>query len=289
MEIFIAKEAGACYGVNRSLEIACDASKKSKNVATFGPLIHNPLVVEKLRLQYGINKVENIDQAIKNKVDTLVIRSHGVTIDILDKANKEGLKIVDSTCPYVKKVQETAKDLAIKFGHVVVVGKAGHPEVESVCSYISDSNAQYYVLQSNEEIDKHIDLLKGAKTLGVVSQTTQSAEVFDNIVNKLKTSGLRLSVKNTICGATKKRQNAAEELSKSVDAFIVLGGYNSSNTNHLADICKKHCPNTFHIETFDDLNITKIKNCKKLGISAGASTPQNQIDELIEKINKSIK
>lgn len=286
MKIIVAKEAGACYGVDRSLDIVKQAFNSSSNIATLGSLIHNPLVVKDLKDNYNIQKVENLDEAILNHIDTLVIRSHGISIKAQNEAKNLGINLIDATCPHVKKVQQTAEELAIKYGHVIVIGKAGHPEVESVCSYVAANNARYYVCQTSEEIDevaKQIDNCCGL--IGVVSQTTQSAQTFEEIIKQLKDKGFELDIKNTICGATKKRQQAVMDLSKKVDAFVVLGGHNSSNTSHLANLCKQNCPKTFHIESIEELDLTKLKDCETIGLSAGASTPQSQIDNVLEELS----
>lgn len=289
MDIVIAKEAGACYGVNRSLDIVKDAAKDYKNTATYGSLIHNPIVVEQLRNDYAVDKIESLDTVSSHNVETLVIRSHGVVLDVLNKAEEMGLNIIDATCPHVKKVQDTAAKLAEELGHVIVIGKTGHPEVEGVCSYVAAKDAKFYVLQKKDELENTLPHLKKIEgKIGVVSQTTQSVDVFNVLIEAMEKQGLDLKVKNTICGATKHRQEAAEELSKKVDAIIVLGGHNSSNTTHLAELCSKHCKKTFHVENFDEFSINDINGCEHIGLTAGASTPQSQIEDFINTLEQHI-
>lgn len=242
MEIIVAKNAGACYGVTRSLEIVTDVAKQGKITATLGELIHNPLVVQDLKENFGVGSVDSVDDALNNNVEKLIIRSHGVSLDILDQAQKSGIEIIDATCPYVKNVQNTASILASLYPAVIIIGKAGHPEIKSVSSFITKQGTKCFVGETREEIDEFIDeVLALNDSAGVVSQTTQSAEVFEDMLEYLRQKGLKLEVENTICAATKKRQESAEELAGQVDVMIIIGGHNSSNTNHLAQLCKKHC------------------------------------------------
>ena len=269
MRVILADKAGACYGVNRSLEMVTKAASESNNVATLGALIHNPVVVEELETKYGVRTLDNV----ASDVDTIVIRSHGVTLDVQREAEKKCKHIVDATCPHVKAVQKAAADLAKKYGQVIVVGKEGHPEVESVRSYVLDAGAKCYVWQRVE------DIVPLTGTVGVVSQTTQSQEAFQNIIENL--SDFNLDIKNTICAATQQRQDAALKLSYDVDAFVVIGGHNSSNTTHLAEIVSANCCNTYHIETHDDLVGVDFSCCKTIGVTAGASTPKSQIEPIV--------
>lgn len=286
MEIIVAKNAGACYGVSRSLDLALKAAKSGKKVATLGELIHNPLVVKNLHDEYNIAVVDSIDQAKAEVIDTLIIRSHGVPIDILQEAKNSGIEVVDATCPYVKNVCSAASLLAGLYPSVIIIGKIGHPEVESVASYIRAVGSKSYIAETSEEIDKFLlEILALNDVVGVVSQTTQSVEVFDDMIKYLKDKGVKAEVENTICVATKKRQDSAIELSKKVDAMIVVGGHNSSNTNHLAELCRDNCPKVYHIESEAELKETDFTGVKKLGVSAGASTPKQQIDDIIRFLN----
>lgn len=269
MKVILADKAGACYGVNRSLEMVTKAASESNNVATLGALIHNPVVVEELETKYGVRTLDNVS----SDVDTIVIRSHGVTLDVQHEAEKKCKHIVDATCPHVKAVQRAAYDLAKKYGQVIVVGKEGHPEVESVRSYVLDAGAKCYVWQRVE------DIVSLSGTVGVVSQTTQSQETFQKILDNLS---FDVDVENTICAATQQRQDAALKLSYDVDTFVVIGGRNSSNTTHLAEIVSANCPKTYHIETLDDLAGVDFCDAKTIGVTAGASTPKSQIEPIVE-------
>lgn len=285
MEIIVAKNAGACYGVTRSLDLALKTTKSENKVATLGELIHNPLVVQDLNDKYGVSSVQSVDEAKANDVNKLIIRSHGVPLDVLREAQDSGIKTVDATCPYVKNVARSASLLAGLYSAVIIIGKTGHPEVESVSSYVHSAGSKSYVFETFAECDKFLpELLKLNEPVGVVSQTTQSVEVFDSIVKYLKNYGIKVEVENTICVATKKRQESAEELSRQVDVMLVIGGHNSSNTNHLADLCREHCERVFHIESEKELKEISLSGVNKLGITAGASTPKSQINEIIKFI-----
>lgn len=286
MQINIANNAGACYGVNRSLDIVKDAASKYTNIATLGDLIHNPAVVKDLRDKYSIKSVESVSQAVESGIEVLIIRSHGVSLDVIDQAKSAGIKIIDATCPYVKNVQNTAMILAGLYPAVIIIGKLGHPEIESVASYVKAQSTKCFIVQTKQEIDRILPELKSINdSIGVVSQTTQSAPVFDEIVDYLSSQGIKLEIENTICASTKKRQNAAIELSKKSQAMIVLGGKNSSNTNHLADLCKDNCEHVYHIETANELNPKWLENVSNLGITAGASTPKEHIEKLLSYLN----
>lgn len=279
MEIFVAKNAGACYGVTRSLDLA---SKASGKCGTLGELIHNPLVVKDLADNKGLIKVNSVKEALDKGIEKLIIRSHGVPLEVLSEAQESGIEIIDATCPYVKNVASSASLLAGLYPAVIIVGKEGHPEVESVASYIRAAGSKCYVGEDHEEIDKFLpEIIRLNDLIGVVSQTTQSVEVFEEMVKYLQDKGVKVEVENTICVATKKRQESAAELAKKVDAMLVIGGHNSSNTAHLAALCRQNCDKVFHVESKDELKKVDLSDINKLGITAGASTPKSQIEQII--------
>ena len=285
MEICVAKNAGACYGVSRSLDIVKGSCNDSGKIATLGELIHNPLVVKDLSDELGVSVVKSVKEAAEKGIDKLIIRSHGVPLEVLREAEESSIEIVDATCPYVKNVASSASLLAGLYPAVVIIGKSGHPEVGSVASYIRAAASKVYIGETVEDVDKFLPELKELNdSVGVVSQTTQSVEVFEDMVKYLKDNGVKVEVENTICVATKKRQESAAELAKQVDAMLVIGGHNSSNTNHLADLCKENCEKVFHLESVEELKKVDFSGINKLGITAGASTPKSQIDEIRESV-----
>ncbi len=282
-KITIAKYAGFCYGVKR----AVDTVKKlkfenpEKKVFVLGQLIHNTQVIEELD-KLGIITVEKLPE---NETGICVVRSHGESPKVIDDIKKRGFELVDLTCPDVKKVQQHAVGLAKDGNYVVIVGKAEHPEVVAI-----KANAELYtdkivVISSVEQLLSYTDEIKAHKKVGVVVQTTQRIEILQKIVSYLTEISKEIHVVNTICQSTSKRQEEARELAKSNDLVVVVGSKNSANTTHLAEILKD-VTKTIHIE--NDIELDKYQNLliesENIAITAGASTPQNIIDKVYNKI-----
>ena len=269
MEVILAEYLGFCYGVKRAIKIAREnADGKS---CTLGPIIHNPQMVARLKSE-GVDSVENISYM---KEGTIIIRSHGVGPQVYAEAESKGLKIVDATCPYVKKAQLSAKKLVEEGYKVIIIGEKNHPEVKSIFEW---SNKEAIILETEEEAKQ----LSSCQKLGIVSQTTVSGERFKNIVAQLADKSSEIKILRTICTATDQRQAAATELAKSVDVMIVIGGKNSANTTRLAQLCEKTCK-TYHIETAEELAPEWLNQIEKIGITAGASTPDWIIREVQKK------
>lgn len=273
MKVVLSKYAGACYGVKRALELANAAANQQVCAVTLGPIIHNPKVVADLAAR-GICAVSHVDDACAKRV---IIRSHGVTPTTKEQLEQGGFEIIDATCPHVSRAQEAAETLAREGCTVVVVGEAGHPEVESLTAYAKGAGARSVVVKDARDIPHNL-----CDPIGVVVQTTQTQQTLNAVLEALRSLGHEVHVKNTICFATSQRQRAAAELSSQVDVMIVLGGKNSSNTTRLFEICKRTAPAAYHIEGVEELNPAWLCNCSTVGVSAGASTPQNQIDQLIK-------
>lgn len=273
MEIYVARSAGFCYGVKRAINLAKKTLEKNKvDCFTLGPIIHNPSVVKELEEQ-GLKVVNAVTDVRKG---ILVIRSHGISKeekDYLDKNGKEIL-LVDATCPFVEKALVKLEILKKEGYEIFYLGDKNHPEVKGLLSYI---NNQAIVFERPEDIPE-----KKYKKVGLISQTTQNPEVFKRSVERLLPLCEELRVFNTICQTTTVRQREAKELAKKVDVMIVLGGKMSANTKKLAEICKEELENTYHVETVKDLKKSWFKGVKKIGITAGASTPKEHIKEVIE-------
>ena len=270
MRVVRAAYAGACYGVQSALDLALKAVEDGGRAYTLGPLIHNPQVVAQLA-ERGVRAVDGVEDVAG--AGTVVIRSHGVTPAVKRSVAACGLPLVDATCPHVARAQRAAADLAEQGRHVVVVGEAGHPEVEGLVACAREAGAPVSVVAGPDDLP---DTLDGP--VGVVVQTTQTREVLDAVVAALEQRGVQLLVKNTICFATRQRQEAAAALADEVDAIVVIGGRNSSNTSRLADICAAACPRTHHIESPDEIDPAWLAGCGAVGVTAGASTPEGQID-----------
>jgi len=269
MEVILAEYLGFCYGVKRAIKIARENADGKSN--TLGPIIHNPQMVEQLKNE-GVGVVENLADM---KEGTIIIRSHGVGPQIYQEAETKGLKIVDATCPFVKKAQLSAKKLLEEGYKVVIIGERNHPEVKSIFEW---SNKEAIILETEEEAKK----LSSCQKLGIVSQTTVSGERFKQIIVHLIDKASELKILRTICTATDQRQSAAMELAKKVDLMLVIGGKNSANTTKLAQLCQNKCK-TYHIETAQELSPKWLEGIKKIGITAGASTPGWIIREVQKK------
>ncbi|GAB4438179.1 MAG: 4-hydroxy-3-methylbut-2-enyl diphosphate reductase [bacterium] len=276
MEILVAKSAGFCYGVKRAIKIAEETLKTDGECYTLGPIIHNPKVVEELRKK-GLNVIEDVK---KMKKGTLIIRSHGISKCEADYLAEKGdkIRVVDTTCPFVTKARKLLEILKKERYEIFFLGDKAHPEVKGLLSYI-DNDANVFL--STEEIP-----VKDYKKVGLISQTTQKIELLKKSADRLLGMSLELRVFNTICKTTSVRQKEALEMAKKVDMMIVLGGKNSSNTRKLAEICKGVLEKTYHIESPEDIDKRWFEGVKRVGITAGASTPKEHINELIENIEK---
>jgi 4-hydroxy-3-methylbut-2-en-1-yl diphosphate reductase len=275
MEIILAKRAGFCFGVKRATQMAFEAAKEKGDTFTLGPIIHSPQVVQKLE-EMGV-KVRKDLAGLSDA--TIIIRSHGVASEELEEAVRKELEIVDATCPFVKKAQEHVKSLSQAGYDVVVVGDADHPEVQGIVSYASGN---VHVVGSGEEASR----LPRMSKIGVVAQTTQSFENLQNVVLECLVRGGEIRVFNTICDATAVRQEEAKELAKQVDCMVVIGGYNSANTKRLTEVCTELQPQTFHIETAQELEAAWFESVERVGVTAGASTPKWLIDEVVDRIKQ---
>jgi len=275
MKIVLAKSYGFCYGVKRAIKIAEEHPKS----ATFGPLIHNKDEINRLKKDFDVGLVEDLEEALK--FDTLVIRTHGITKDKLKTLKENGKNIINATCPYVTTPQQIVEKMSKEGYTIVIFGDKNHPEIKGVASYSVESKRTYVVLDSSELSD----LTLGAK-VAVVAQTTRKPEQYQKIIVTLSTRVSELRVFNTICNATFENQDAAAELAQKADIMIIIGGKNSSNTKQLHSICQNYCDICYHIENENELKKVWFENKKHCGISAGASTPDWIIKNVISKIKE---
>lgn len=273
MRVEVARYAGVCYGVERALKLAEEAARSGTNVHTLGPLIHNPQAVDALRAK-GVEVAGCLDEVDEG---TLVIRSHGVDPAIIADARDRGLDVVDATCPHVSKAHEAAERLKEEGYTVVIVGEADHPEVEGIMAH---AGGTAIVVESADELPGRLP----SRRVGVVVQTTQSEKRLAEVVAALLPRTNELRVHNTICAATGQRQESAAELAESVDVVVVVGGHNSGNTTRLVEICREANPRTHHVETADDLQADWFEGASSVGVTAGASTPGEQMQGVIRAI-----
>ena len=282
--IKIAKFAGFCYGVKRAVETAKKLKEENpnKNVFVLGELIHNTDVINELET-LGIKTINDIPEKGEG---ICVVRSHGESPEIIDKIQQAGFLLVDLTCPDVKKVQQKAIELAKDDYFVVIVGKSEHPEVIGINANARLWSNNVIVASSVEKIKSYEKEIKNHKRVGVVVQTTQMLRTLNPIVEYLTSISKELHIANTICQSTAMRQAEAKELAKESDLMIVVGSKKSANTTHLAEILT-NITKTIHIENDEELNKYKtiIENSQNISITAGASTPQNVIERVVEKIN----
>ncbi len=275
MEVIVAKTAGFCFGVERAVNQVYDQIKKGDGpIYTLGPIIHNEEVVRDLE-EKGV-KVLNSENEISALTEgTVIIRSHGVGKHIYDMLKAQGVQIVDATCPFVKKIHRIVQEQNLQGRRVIIIGDETHPEVEGIKGW---GDARTMVVKNEEQMEK-LPSFTGEK-LCIVSQTTFNYNKFKDLVEKFEKKGYDILVLNTICNATQERQVEAERIASQVDAMIVIGGKNSSNTRKLYEICQKECKDTYYIQTLDDLNPESVNSVRSVGITAGASTPKKIIEEV---------
>lgn len=271
--IEIAKNAGACYGVKRALSMALEAVQPNGVAHTLGPLIHNPRVVNDLA-EKGIEVAETLDDVEEGVV---ILRSHGTAPAIVEEAERRGFIVVDATCPYVSTVQRKARELADLGYGVVIIGEPGHAEVEGIRAW--GGEAVVAVADMPEKLPSKLPA-----RVGVVIQTTQSSDRVNAVLAALGPLVEELRVEETVCFATQERQAAADELAGRADAMLVVGGRNSGNTRRLYEICKARCADTFHIESAEEIELDRLSNASLIGITAGASTPQEHIDSVCDHL-----
>jgi len=271
MDIYIAKGAGFCFGVKRAVNIAFRTAERSeKRVATLGPIIHNPQVVEKLR-QAGVQPLDKIS----DDVDILIVRTHGIPSDTYEELTDGRFELIDATCPFVKKAQQYAKLLREEGYQVLILGDKDHPEVKGILSYAGESAI---VVKDAEEIPM-LD-----SRVGIVVQTTQPVEALKKLLDRVIKTVKEVKVYNTICNSTALRLRETEEMTRMVDLMLVVGGKNSANTKQLVTLCNDSRVKTYHVETAGDLSAEWFDGVDKVGITAGASTPDWIINDIVKKI-----
>ncbi len=270
-----AKRAGFCFGVKRAIDITFDiATKDKKGVFTLGPIIHNPQVIDRLR-DKGISPIE-ADDIENKKIKALIIRTHGIPNQLYDNITTRGFRIIDATCPFVKKAQRYAKLLKESGYQVVILGDINHPEVKGLMSYAGED-----VVVVRED-----SRLQGLSSkVGIIVQTTQPVEALKKVLSKVVDYAKEIKVYNTICNSTALRLKETEDMCRKVDVMVVVGGKNSANTGQLANLCKDHNVKTYHVETASEIEDDWFDGAKKVGVTAGASTP----DWIIREVEKRLR
>ena len=274
MKVELAKSAGFCFGVEKAVNTVYEEAKKNDDIVyTLGPIIHNEEVVKDMKKR-GVEAVD-IEDLHSLPKGTVIIRSHGVSKEIYNYVKESGHRVVDATCPFVKKIHAIVSVQSGKGKTVVIIGNPKHPEVEGIRGW-GDQNT-YAV----ENIDEFIELdLKKDKEIIIVAQTTFNHKKFQEIIDKISLLGYDVRCFNTICNATQERQAEAKNIASNVDAMIVIGDKKSSNTGKLVEICQEECKNTVFIQTLEDLDYDALLSVDSVGITAGASTPKHIIEEV---------
>ncbi len=274
MKIKIAKKAGFCFGVKRAIDITFNLAKEdNKGLYTYGPLIHNPQVVEELKRK-GVKTVENLTSA---DIRTIIIRTHGVSPEVYAETSQMGYNVIDATCPFVKKAQKFAQILNDEGYQVLIIGDKEHPEVQGLIGFAG----------GNAVVAGDADQLPALKNkVGIIVQTTQPFDTFRKIVLQVLSIAREVKIYNTICDFTAQRVKETRELAKEVELMVIVGGKNSSNTNQLVKLSQDVCAKVYHIETAEEIKKEWFLGVENVGITGGASTPQWIIDDAVKKIRE---
>ena len=278
MEVVLAKSSGFCFGVKRAVDRVYEQLAENKKIYTYGPIVHNDDVVADLE-EKGVKVLNTKEELTELTEGSVVIRAHGVPKEIYEIMEQKNIECIDATCPFVKRIHKIVEKESAEGRRIIVIGNAKHPEVEGIRGWCKTPAT---VIESREEALQ----FNGSKDdkYCVVSQTTFNYKKFQELVEIICKKGYDIIVLNTICNATEERQTEARAIAKEAEAMIVIGGRSSSNTQKLFEICKMECENTYYIQTLDDLDLTKLKSIDNVGITAGASTPNNIIEEVQKNV-----
>ncbi len=277
MNVELAKTAGFCFGVKRAVDTVYQQIEqyRGEKIFTYGPIIHNEEVIKDLR-SHGVEVLNDEEELKTADADVVVIRSHGVAKYIYDILEERGITCVDATCPFVKKIHKIVAEKSAEGSYIVIVGNGEHPEVQGIRGWAGE---QVTVVQTPEDAER-FELPDKDQKVCIVAQTTFKYNKFKELVEIISKKRYDIVVLNTICNATKERQNEARQIAARVDAMVVIGDKRSSNTQKLFEICKEECLNTYYIQTLDDLDINQLRSVESVGITAGASTPNKIIEEV---------
>lgn len=276
MNLLISKTLGFCKGVDRAYRLALKTASKGEPTYMLGYLVHNSKVIEELK-QKGVESVRDLRDIPKGTKGYLIISAHGVSPDVMEKAVKTGLTVIDTTCPWVRKPQSAAKQFAEEGWHVVIVGDRDHTEVKGIVGW---SGGKAQVVQDVKEARK----IERHDKIAVIAQTTQSRKNFEEVINELLPKAGELKICDTICEATSKMQRSAVETARKAEVMLVIGDRKSANTRRLKELCEETGAKTFQIESAEDLDLNILKGFDIIGLTAGASTPRGVIDAVVNKI-----
>ena len=277
MQVELAKSAGFCFGVQRAVDTVYKQIEENsaEKIYTYGPIIHNEEVIKDMEKK-GVEVILSEEELKQIKSGIVIIRSHGVPKRICDLLDENKVRYVDATCPFVKKIHRIVEEKSRDGYHIVIIGNREHPEVMGIEGW---AQGPATIIQTEEEA-RAFELASESEKVCVVAQTTFNYNKFKDLVEIISEKGYDISVLNTICNATRERQTEARSIAKEVDAMIVIGDKHSSNTQKLYEICSRECHNTYYIQTLDDFDMNQLRSVETVGITAGASTPNNIIEEV---------
>lgn len=284
MNVTVAKSAGFCFGVKRAVNMVYEQiEKENLPIYTYGPIIHNDEVVKDME-EKGVVVIKSLDEISNLPKGIVIIRSHGISRIEHETIEQAGFKIMDATCPFVLKIHRLVEKHSGEGRHIIIIGNPDHPEVKGIRGWVIGEGVSII----NNVSDAEDFCLKTDKKICIVSQTTFNYNKFQELVEIICKKGYDIFVLNTICNATEERQTEAREISKKSDAMIVIGDKNSSNTQKLFEICKKECENTYYIQTSKGMDYNKLRSINNVGITAGASTPNNIIEEVSKNVRNEL-
>ena len=284
-QLTVAKSAGYCFGVKRAVNMVYqEADEADVPVYTYGPIIHNEEVVKDLT-EHGVRVIQDLTELFTLPKGKIIIRSHGISKKEHEAMQSYGFEVLDATCPFVLKIHRLVAEYSENGYAIVIAGNAHHPEVEGILGWIREGTPAYTVTGA-EDIEK-LPFLRGQKVC-LVAQTTFNYNKFQELVEIIKKKGYDISVLDTICNATEERQTEARTIAAQSEVMIVIGDKHSSNTQKLYEISKKECANTYYIQTSKDMDYHQIQSINNVGITAGASTPNNIIEEVSKNVRNEL-
>ena len=284
--IVLAKSAGFCFGVKRAVNMVyeeIDKSESGEPIYTYGPIIHNDEVVKDFASK-GVTLVKALDELADLPKGKIIVRSHGISRAEYEEMEQYGFTVVDATCPFVRKIHKIVDEHSKLGEYIIIIGNPNHPEVCGIRGWVNGNDVS--IIENKEEAEK-FTVLEGKKVC-IVSQTTFNYNKFQDLVEIVSKKGYNISVLNTICNATEERQTEARQIAKKVEAMIVIGDKHSSNTQKLFEICNTECEKTYYIQTSKDMDYSLLESINNVGITAGASTPNNIIEEVSKNVRNEL-
>ncbi|MBQ2705697.1 MAG: 4-hydroxy-3-methylbut-2-enyl diphosphate reductase [Agathobacter sp.] len=284
MNVILAKSAGFCFGVKRAVNMVYEEIEKANGpIYTYGPIIHNDEVVKDFESK-GVTVIKDLAELDNMEKGEIIVRSHGISRKEYEIMEEKGFTVIDATCPFVRKIHKLVDEHSKLNEHIVIIGNPNHPEVCGIKGWVNGNDVT--IIESKEEAEQFT--VNSDKKVCIVSQTTFNYNKFQELVEIIGKKEYNIIVLNTICNATEERQTEARKIAKEVEAMIVIGDKNSSNTQKLFEICNTECEKTYYIQTSKDMDFGLLKSINNVGITAGASTPNNIIEEVSKNVRNEL-